>query len=386
MNYPYYLREHSSFSSNIQNESTSRMSRSDLKNIAELKKNMNIYKRKRNKKDNINNRNSYIKISKLHLNNNNFYSTYLKEKFNIQNKILNYKDNVKSDYFKIKTRNQNKYSFHKKINLSYDKNNEQNKILYKSRFKIEEPFYRYFRQRNKSYIDFNNDTRKIRYLKINSYYGKKEIDKRKDNLLYNRSRTEINEYNYKKINSLIKIYNETLYNYIIYLHIKRNDEFIINYNLSNKRILLIKEIINIKNEINKTIVLFENNLEIKFFLICIKECSVDYKSFNKEIQIEILYDLYKLYIYKKVNNEFFLYNNINNENDNDIYSFYNFINYTIQNINDSFDSNKRIMFLNYILMSLDMKNFFNIFSNINNSNIKSHKLNNIFILKNLIKH
>ena len=61
-------------------------------------------------------------------------------------------------------------------------------------------------------------------------------------------------------------------------------------------------------------------------------------------------------------------------------NFYNYLVRIIENIKSDFDANKKTMFLNYILISLDRKSFFEIYNN-----IKDHikisdpvKVNNIF--------
>ena len=116
-------------------------------------------------------------------------------------------------------------------------------------------------------------------------------------------------------------------------------------------------------------------------MIYIKEFPNEYIKFSKERQIEILYDLYKYYLYKKRMNVEFFFNNINNKEDENInaYSFFYFIKEISQKINNNnFDSNKRIIFLNYIFLSIKEKIFFDIFPNINNEYINSYKQKNVF--------
>ena len=95
------------------------------------------------------------------------------------------------------------------------------------------------------------------------------------------------------------------------------------------------------------------------FLIYVKEFPNEYKKFYKETQIEIIYDLYKFYSYKKVTNDESFFNIINNKEENiNASSFYDFNNENSQKINNNyFDSNKRIIFLKYIFISLDEKFF-----------------------------
>ena len=375
--YSFY-RETSSYSSHLQTETSSRISRSDLKKINTLKKTMNAYTNlSRNYKSNLTNL-YYVKSVNL---TNNFIYPYIKDKnYNNIKKINNIK-HIKEEK-KIRTRNG-----YNKISLNDDKNKNKNiyytynkdLMNYKERLKIKEPLYRYKTPCRNSFIDFQNDSRNLRYLKINSYNGKKAVERLNENLIYNKQISDLGDINREKTAQLLKIYGESLYFYISYLNTKLNEESVISYHLLNEKNLLINEIIKKKKKINKIIMKYEGYLDQKYFLICIKELSNDYKKFPKETQIDILYDLYKYYIYKKViNDESLNYNIINNKKKEDnSENFFNFINIISQNLN-SYDLNKRIMFLNYILISLDMNNFFNIFSNINHSYIISHKIKNIF--------
>lgn len=375
--YTFY-RETSSYSSHLQTETSSRISRSDLKKINTLKKTMNAYTNlSRNYKSNLTNL-YYVKSVNL---TNNYIYPYIKDKnYNNIKKINNIK-HIKEEK-KIRTRNG-----YNKISLNDDKNKNKNiyytynkdLMNYKERLKIKEPLYRYKTPCRNSFIDFQNDSRNLRYLKINSYNGKKAVERLNENLIYNKQISDLGDINREKTAQLLKTHGESLYFYISYLNTKLNEESVISYHLLNEKNLLINEIVKLKKKINKIIMKYEGYLDQKYFLICIKELSNDYKKFPKETQIDILYDLYKYYIYKKViNDESLNYNIINNKKKEDnSENFFNFINIISQNLN-SYDLNKRIMFLNYILISLDMNNFFNIFSNINHSYIISHKIKNIF--------
>ena len=84
-----------------------------------------------------------------------------------------------------------------------------------------------------------------------------------------------------------------------------------------------------------------------------------------------------------MNDEFFFNNiNINNKKEEKInaYSFYYFIKEISKKMNNNnIDSNKRMIFLNYIFISLDEKIIFDILPNINTNNyINSYKQKNIF--------
>ena len=377
-----FLRQHSSFSSNLQTESSSAISRNDIKNINILKKSMNSYTRKKNLTEN--NKNfSQIKISKLNLKNSNFLSIFLREKKSNAHKknLLNLKLNkfVNNGKNKIKSRNEKRLSSNEKKYFTYEKKNEGNKKLYREGLKVIEPYYRYLTPRNKSFIDFNNDTRNLRYMKFNLLYGKKAIEQLKENISYNNAKTEMGEYSNLKANHLLEIFNKTLRSYMIYLQNIINEESLIEYNLSNQKKELITEIINIKNKINKLLFRFQTLLDMKFFLIDIKESTLDYKKLLKETKEEILYDLYKFYINEKIANDEFLYDSINkniSKENEKAQEFYNFLKTIKHNVENNLDSNRKFMFLNLVIISLDYNNFFNIFSNINYE--KFSKLKNIF--------
>ena len=299
--YSFY-RETSSYSSPLQTETSYRISRSDLKKINTLKKTMNAYTNlSRNYKSNLTNL-YYVKSVNL---TNNFIYPYIKDKnYNNIKKINNIK-HIKEEK-KIRTRNG-----YNKISLNDDKNKNKNiyytynkdLMNYKERLKIKEPLYRYKTPCRNSFIDFQNDSRNLRYLKINSYNGKKAVERLNENLIYNKQISDLGDINREKTAQLLKIYGESLYFYISYLNTKLNEESVISYHLLNEKNLLINEIVKLKKKINKIIMKYEGYLDQKYFLICIKELSNDYKKFPKETQIDILYDLYKYYIYKKVIND-----------------------------------------------------------------------------------
>ena len=124
---------------------------------------------------------------------------------------------------------------------------------------------------------------------------------------------------------------------------------------------------------------FESYLDIKFFLLCVKENNIDYKKFSNELKTEILYDLYKYYLHRKRLDEFLynIYNNNDNEKNN-VYIFYNYIIKITQNIKNCYDSSKRNLFLYNILKTLEKNYLFDNFHKLNSYNIKYNKLNNIF--------
>jgi hypothetical protein len=223
----------------------------------------------------------------------------------------------------------------------------------------------------------------VRYLKINSYNGKKSINRLEENIIFNNAETEYLEASNKKKNELLNIYNQALSQYYSNLQRQRNDLTIINYNLSNKKMFLNHDILNLKAKTSKLLTKFEKCIDIKFFLICVKEGTLDYKKFSKEKQMDILSDLYHWFINKKAVNMDDLEDIIIEEHDNenaDMIYFYYFLNKRSQEIKNDFDAHKKTMFLSYILISLDTINFketfMNLKHNIYEQNLK--KIDKIF--------
>ena len=385
------IKDNSYLLSVLQTDSTIRISRSTLKNINLLKMELNTYNRKKKLSEKNKSYQCLNSNSKLYLNSINFLPYVLKRNSsNIKNmNIPKNKPNqsyinefnfsvIDNQKKKIKSRNTNQSSFCNTYytNTLNKSETEKSQIIF-TKFKINVPFYRYLYLRDKSFIEFNKDTRNIRYLKINRLNGKKALDKLQDNIIFNSEKEEYekNIFNQKKI--LLDIYKDNFNQYLIYLQKKMNEESAINYNLSNKKNILINEISYIKNKINKQLATFENNLDDKFFLSCVKCSSLKYNNLSKESQIDIFYDLYKLFLIKDKINIEFLYE-ISNKQKNITNEFYNYLNKMEQRIRNNIDSNKRNIFLGYIFASLDKNNFSNLYNNITQEYIKNHKLNKIF--------
>ena len=384
--------DHSINSSGFQTDySTSRISLSDLKNISKLKRSMNIYclKKKNYNKNNISGF-SCNKLPKSKIYNTKFMPFITTQKNLLpkedlltiinNNKIKLMKNINKSD---VKSRNENNnllnYNYYSNDHIKEQKNEP---ISHYYNFKLNMPYYQYYPSRKNSINYFKTETTNLRYLKINSYNGKKAINKLKENILYNNTKTEVAEFNNKKNNILLDAYNNNLHQYYFHLEKQINDLSIKELNLRNKKIIIYKDILNLKIKINKILLTFETYLDAKFFLLCVKEGTFDFKKFSKKNQIDIISDLYKWILNKNKVNYEFRHDII--IDDNNIHlsmnNFYNYLVKIIQNIKSDFDANKKTMFLNYILISLDRKSFFEIYNN-----IKDHikisgplKANNIF--------
>ena len=347
MNYSNGIfRELSSFSSNIQTESTSRISLSEIKNLKLLKYKAKNFKKYRNN----------IKMPKIYLktdNNNN--STNITEK------------NFLHSFSRKKhiPRNDN--------NLTVDKvftNNTESKIDDKIYIKIKKPFYKLNPQRRKdSILDFRDQTRNLRRLKIDSYIRKKALNDLKESLIYNEAKTVYFDFNKSEEKRLINIFSDNLHSYLSYLKRKSTEESIINEKLIYKRNALTNKIMSMENKINKLLNKFENNLESKSFLLCVKECSINFNNFSKESQIDILYDLFKLYNYK---HHSYKMNNFGNAQ-----LFKDWLYQNNKKIKGN-DNIKKTMYFNYILSSININNLFKIFNLIDNDYIKYHKVKMIY--------
>ena len=363
------IKERSTFSSNIQTESSSRISYFQIKNLKLLKYST---KNKNNKKS----RND-LKIPKLFLktetnnyndnstnnsNRNFLYSFSTKRKSNKMEKIINiYNNNDNSSRINNNTTN---YFTSSELNNSESKKNN-------NYIKIKEPFYQmYYTSRKDSIIDFKTQTRNIRLLKIDSYNGQKALNNLKESLLYNEAKTLQFKYSKNKEKILLNAFKNNFYSYISFLKRKADKEIAINENLIERKNILINKMMTMGNRISKILNRFERYLENKSFLLCIHECSINFNKFSKESQIDILYDLYKLYNYK--NNTFLNYNNLNN-----IENFKQWIEENAKNIR-KYGGSKKFTFSNYIIISIDINNFYKIFKCINKDYIKSHKVKNYF--------
>ena len=369
------IKENSNFSSNIQTESTSGISYTQIKNLKLLK--YSIKRRNIKKSQNI------LKIPKLNLKtdihnkkishnaNKNFLYSFSKErKSNKLEKIINlkkYKD--KSAQLKNLSRNNNDISKYYSTELNnnsvnYKYNNDSS--IYD---KLKEPLYQLYTSRKDSLLDFKAQTRNIRLLKIDSYNGQKALNSLKESLLYNETKTLQFEYSKDNEKKLLNIFKNNFHSYLIYLKRIADRENNINENLIEKKNYLKGKILTMGSKINKILSKFEHYLESKSFLLCIKECSLNFQKFSKESQIDILYDLYKLYNYKNQN---FQTNILNNSQD-----FKKWIEKNAKIIIES-DSMKKSAYFNFIIASIDTKNFFDIFNCINENYIKYHKVKNIF--------
>ena len=369
------IKENSNFSSNIQTESTSGISYTQIKNLKLLKYSI--------KRRNIKKSRNILKIPKLNLKtdihnkkinhnaNKNFLYSFSKErKSNKLEKIINlkkYKD--KSAQLKNLSRNNNDISKYYSTELNnnsvnYKYNNDSS--IYDI---LKEPLYQLYTSRKDSLLDFKAQTRNIRLLKIDSYNGQKALNSLKESLLYNETKTLQFEYSKDNEKKLLNIFKNNFHSYLIYLKRKADRENNINENLIEKKNYLKGKILTMGSKINKILRKFEHYLESKSFLLCIKECSLNFQKFSKESQIDILYDLYKLYNYKNQN---FQTNILNNSQD-----FKKWIEKNAKIIIES-DSMKKSAYFNFIITSIDTKNFFDIFNCINENYIKYHKVKNIF--------
>ena len=387
--YKYSLFVDHSISGLQTDYSTSRISLSDLKNISKLKKSMNIYCLKRKYYNNMSGLScNKLTNSKIY---NIKYMPFISSQKNLTKKedlltIINNKkirlmknDNKSGTISRNKNNELLKYNFYSNDHI---KEKKSDPLSHYYNFKLNMPYYSYYPSRKNSINYFKIETSNLRYLKVNSYNGKKAVDKLKENIAYNNTKTESAEFSNKKNNILLDSYNNNLNQYYFHLEKQRNDLSIKDLNLRNKQIMIYKDIVNLKIKINKILVTFETYLDAKFFLLCVKEGTFDFKKFSKKNQIDIINDLYKWILNKNKVNYEFRHDIIIDDNNVHLSmnNFYNYLVRIIENIKSDFDANKKTMFLNYILISLDRKSFFEIYNN-----IKDHikisdpvKVNNIF--------
>ena len=357
------VKEFSSFSSNLLTDSSSRISVSELKRINLFKYSLKA-KNLKNSRNNLKMPKIKIKTNIINSRNNNFLYSFTKKRKS-EEKILNLS--------KISRNNNTNCS--ELYNGNYSESNFNNTDI-NINIDIKEPLYKFFNSRKDSILNFKYQTRKIRLLKIDSYNGKKALDGLKQNLLYNEDKAKLFEFSKSEEKHLINIFYESLFSYLTFLKRKINKDVIINETLLEKKNIIIQNIMTLRNKIDKMMRKIEFCLESKFFLICVKECSIDFKKFSKESKLDILYDLYKLYNYKKrIHNEFFDIDEYNDEKLN-IQKFKDWLNESRKNLRNK-EGLKKSTYFNYVFISIDI-NDYNIFNCFNKDYVKSHKIKNIF--------
>ena len=362
------IKENSSFSSNLLTESTSRLSYSQIKNLKLLKYSV--------KNKNARNARNPLKIPKLKLetnagntNNNFLFSFSQKRKSNKFQNIMNIINNNKSSHIYSLSRNINNSNYYSTEISNYNKSTESKNNNNNIYIKTNNPFYRIYPKRKDSIIDFKDQTRNIRLLKIDSYNGHKALSGIQENILYNEAKTLQFEYSKNKGKMMMNILKDDFHSYLVYLKRKADRESNINEKLFDKKNTLTGEILSLGNKINKILKKFDYYLESKSFLLCVKECSVNFQTFSLESKIEVLYDLYKLYNYKIHNYKIDTFDNIN--------EFKDWIYRYAKNIKEN-DSLKKSNFFYYIFISIDLNDFYKIFKYINKDYIKNHKTKKIF--------
>jgi len=341
-----FIRETSNFSSNILTDSTSRLSFSEIKNIKLFQ---NSIKTKNKSRNNISTT-PKIHLKKTNSNNNN------SDIYENNNFLYSFSRNKKIS----KTNTENNYTLSK----AYSNILNNSKIT-----NIKQIFYKIYPQRKDSLIDFKEQTRNIRLLKIDTYNGRKALKEMKEKMIYNEAKTGHFEFSKKEDKKMMDIFKDNLNSYLTYLKRKEIKENMTNENLIEQKNMLIKKIMSMGNRVNRLLKLFEFSLECKSFLLCIKECSIDFNKFSKDSQLEMLYDLFKLFNYES---GYYIMNNFENIN-----QFQNWLIKRKKMLTEN-DTSKKYMYFNYITTSIDMNNFLKVFKDINNDYIKNHKAKKIF--------
>ena len=342
-----FIRETSNFSSNILTDSTSRLSFSEIKNIKLFQNSIKTKNKSRNNKSTT----PKIHLKKTNSNNNN------SDIYENNNFLYSFSRNKKIS----KTNTENNYTLSK----AYSNILNNSKIT----TNIKQIFYKIYPQRKDSLIDFKEQTRNIRLLKIDTYNGRKALKEMKEKMIYNEAKTGHFEFSKKEDKKMMDIFKDNLNSYLTYLKRKEIKENMTNENLIEQKNMLIKKIMPMGNRVNRLLKLFEFLLECKSFLLCIKECSIDFNKFSKDSQLEMLYDLFKLFNYES---GYYIMNNFENIN-----QFQNWLIKRKKMLTEN-DTSKKYMYFNYITTSIDMNNFLKVFKDINNDYIKNHKAKKIF--------
>ena len=341
-----FIRETSNFSSNILTDSTSRLSFSEIKNIKLFQNSIKTKNKSRNNKSTT----PKIHLKKTNSNNNN------SDIYENNNFLYSFSRNKRIS----KTNTENNYT------LSKAYSNILNNIKITN---IKQTFYKIYPQRKDSLLDFKEQTRNIRLLKIDTYNGRRALKEMKEKMIYNEAKTGHFEFSKNEDKKMMNIFKDNLNSYLTYLKRKEIKENMTNENLIEQKNMLIKKIMSMGNRVNRLLKLFEFLLECKSFLLCIKECSIDFNKFSKDSQLEMLYDLFKLFNYES---GYYIMNNFENIN-----QFQNWLIKRKKMLTEN-DTSKKYMYFNYITTSIDMNNFLKVFKDINNDYIKNHKAKKIF--------
>ena len=341
-----FIRETSNFSSNILTDSTSRLSFSEIKNIKLFQNSIKTKNKSRNNKSTT----PKIHLKKTNSNNNN------NDIYENNNFLYSFSRNKRIS----KTNTENNYTLSK----AYSNILNNSKIT-----NIKQTFYKIYPQRKDSLLDFKEQTRNIRLLKIDTYNGRRALKEMKEKMIYNEAKTGHFEFSKNEDKKMMNIFKDNLNSYLTYLKRKEIKENMTNENLIEQKNMLIKKIMSMGNRVNRLLKLFEFLLECKSFLLCIKECSIDFNKFSKDSQLEMLYDLFKLFNYES---GYYIMNNFENIN-----QFQNWLIKRKKMLTEN-DTSKKYMYFNYITTSIDMNNFLKVFKDINNDYIKNHKAKKIF--------
>ena len=259
--------------------------KSDNKNISTIKKNSNyiINTEINNKKTDINNdlenyKNIKINDNKIILKSEEENNNRLTIKnFIIQNENINNQNN-------LNTFSSNAQSFITSINY------------------IQTPPYPVeFRDQN--LLDFSSKTRDLRYIKYFVFVKKNKLKNAREKKQYMSTLLNIDILKFIHFYKLFKPYNHYLEKYLIFLKEEINKEYKENQKLKLIKNKLLTEVISDKKKllhIHKRLRLYLND---KFFLLCVKNSSLNIDLFEEKDKIEFEQDLNNFEILKKYINE-----------------------------------------------------------------------------------
>ena len=151
-------------------------------------------------------------------------------------------------------------------------------------------FSLYSSARNESLTQFIDKSRKLRLQKIFNFIRQETFYKYESERINQKDLIDLNIYNYSTSFNLLKEFAIHSDSYYKYLSKKVDTETAKNNALKEKRIQLINDLQKLNKRLHKMQALCENNVQNKFFLLCVKNntnqveqfCSRDKKEYEKD--------------------------------------------------------------------------------------------------------
>ena len=252
-------------------------------------------------KNNITNINKNLIIEK---NNENIGINYNNEKNNIINNIIPYDNNTKLKY-NIYT-NETIYNNNNRIpnmltnNLNTSPNTIQSFIT-SLNYVQAPPYVVEFREQN--LLNFYSKTRDLRYIKYFLFLKRNKLKKAKETKEFKSALYNMDTLKFINFYKLFKPYNYYLEKYLLFLKDEINIEYKENEKLKIKKNKLLSAVTEDRKELLKIHKRFNDNLNDKFFLLCVKNSTMNLELFKEEDKIEFEQDLRNFDILKNYINE-----------------------------------------------------------------------------------